>query len=191
MTVAAFTLSVRPALPFRNGHQMDRIRPTWCSAIIEPPAVQLNWGVTLPKSLRYSALKHSPPLIRLPSLLSEDQCEALIEQQRSNYMPERENYLNFDSGDGHGFRQGIDPKCAAFHPITIILQGLFPGRRARFTEELWIRPRSDEIIVRDATTVHYHAGEGVSAHVDGKDATLLFICKNPNPVAPLSFATST
>lgn len=178
MTFVGFTLPARQALPFQNGCRKQRSRPVHCSTTINKPSV-LNWSVRLPKSLRYEVLNEYPPLIRLESILSKSACAALIEHQKSNSAPERANYLNFDSGDGHGFRQGIDPKCAAFTPVDSLLRELFPERTARFSEELWVRPRNHEIVVRDATTVHYHAGEGVGAHVDGKDATLLFYLQEP------------
>ncbi len=119
-------------------------------------------------------------MLRFPGLLSPSECEALIDEQLAGVPEERDNYLNYDCGVGHGFRAGVDPGAAGLSPVLQLLGELFPGRKARFAEELWNRPSVHEIIVRDATTVRYFAGEGVASHVDGKDATLLVYLKEPD-----------
>lgn len=150
------------------------------SATVAPVTQQpLNWDVTLPSDLRHEVLNVSPPLLRLPGFLTTDECGALISAQLQASPSERDNYLNFDSGAGHGLRQGVDPTGAALVPVLRQLSKMFPGRAARFAEELFHRPSAGELIVRDATTVHYQAGEGVARHVDGKDLTLLVYLQAP------------
>lgn len=180
MTATVFLFAV----PLRKRSEPPPLRKqrhdiTHCSIAADTVLAKLNWAVKLSPSRTYKVLNESPPLLRLPSVLTASQCDAVISTQRLTGAPERANYLNFDSGDGHGFRQGIDPRCSAFEPILQILNELFPQRAPRFAEELWIRPRNDSIIIRDATTVQYYAGEGVGAHVDGKDATLLIYLQQP------------
>lgn len=116
--------------------------------------------------------------MQIDDFLSADQCRALVEMQQqaqeNDSEPERDNYLNYDSGAGHGYRQGVNPSSPQFAPILYALKEMFPARkRVVFEEALWHRPRTGSIVVRDVTTVRYRENEGVSSHVDGKDLTIL------------------
>lgn len=82
------------------------------------------------------------------------------------------------AADRSGFRRRVDTADAAggfrVHVLPAVerLLGL-GGREAVFQEGGWVRPSRRTYVVRDVTVVHYSAGEGVSPHVDGKDATVL------------------
>jgi 2OG-Fe(II) oxygenase superfamily len=79
------------------------------------------------------------------------------------------------AGDRSGFRTRVDPGSDAFQPIlekVKVLLGL-ERKEAVFAEDAWVRPNRRSFCIRDQTTVYYRLGEGVSPHVDGKDATVL------------------
>lgn len=82
------------------------------------------------------------------------------------------------AADKSGFRRRVDTadETGGFRlhvlPAVEKLLGL-EGREAVFQEGGWVRPSRRTYVVRDVTVVHYRAGEGVSPHVDGKDATVL------------------
>lgn len=155
----------------------SRSRNSSLRCSLATPSV-LEWGVRIPGNLAHTVLNESPPLVRIDSFLTPVQCRTLIELQRTSKGPERDNYLNFDSGAGNGYRQGIAVAERALSPMLARLNDFFPKRKQVFAEELWHRPRRDTIVIRDVTTVRYFAGEGVSSHVDGKDMTLL-VCLQP------------
>lgn len=79
------------------------------------------------------------------------------------------------ASDRSGFRTQVDPDGAAFAPIITKAKSLLAlgAREPVFADGAWVRPTRRTFCVRDQTTVHYRAGEGVSPHVDGKDATVL------------------
>lgn len=147
--------------------------------VLSKPSIQHEWGIKLPCGVQSQILHRAPPLLRLPSLLTSDECEALIRAQEASRGPERDNYLNHDAGVGNGYRQGISPTAPEFQPIQRFLNELFPHREPQFAEALWHRPRYNTYVVRDITTVRYGVGEGIASHVDGKDTTLLIYLSPP------------
>ncbi len=176
-TINTMTLAFAPSIP--SLPKFSRTKRFQCSTprcTLAVPAT-LDWGVRIPATLQTTVLNESPPLIQLHSFLTPAECQALIDSQRTSKGPERDNYLNFDAGAGNGYRQGVAMEESALSPVRAYLNNFFPQRRHIFAEELWHRPRRDTIVIRDATTVRYFPGEGVSSHVDGKDVTLLVYLK--------------
>lgn len=98
------------------------------------------------------------------------------------------------AADRSGFRRRVDTGDAAggfrVHVLPAVerLLGL-EGREPVFQEGGWVRPSRRTYVVRDVTVVHYAAGEGVSPHVDGKDATVLLYLSGEGEAADRGGAT--
>lgn len=182
-----------------------------------------HWGLHPNRrgKLHVDVLHENPPLLQVQHLLTDEECDAIINRQRYQ-QEESDLYLNYrvnreldvydgitdtasdggdrksakqsvsseaqalinewqvpasalHAGDKSGFRTQIDPNCAELQAIMPKIQQLLglEHRSPEFAENLWIRPSKRTFCVRDQTVVHYSVGEGVSPHVDGKDATVL------------------
>lgn len=158
------------------------------------------WGL-VPATERFAMTlqNESPPLIRVSSFLTREECERIVAAATADDAEECTEYLNFRVNEDEGGAiesSGYDEAQAAaavewsggalsgrrvrmpeavlevVAPKVMDLLGL-EHRRYRFAEELFYRPDRATVIVRDATVVRYREGEGVAPHVDGKDATVL------------------
>jgi hypothetical protein len=160
-----------------------------------------RWGLR-PGLGAAEVLHNDPPLLRARGLLTHAECDALIAAQR-DVQAEADLYLNhrvnaevehglsaeagkliaewdvaaeaLSAGDRSGFRTQIDPKTPALSAVLPRIQALLglEDRTPEFAEGQWVRPSRRRFCIRDQTLVHYRVGEGVSPHVDGKDATVL------------------
>ncbi|KAI0557712.1 Oxoglutarate/iron-dependent dioxygenase [Gracilaria domingensis] len=147
-----------------------------------------QWGLNIdPKDSfnSISALRVEPPLLCVPDLLTPAQCDALIAAQSAN-MSESELYLNYrlntDSRSQRcGFRSNVAHDEPSLQPVLEQIHKLlgFSDRSFLFAEQLWTRPTRRTVVIRDVTTVRYEPGEGVPAHVDGKDCTVLICLQEP------------
>ncbi|CAN8067982.1 unnamed protein product [Agarophyton chilense] len=188
----AFTTSVVLA---KTHHARDNIRKQrkaslWM-ALPKNHALQQSvaeWGLTIDPQDDFdsiSSLNVQPPLLRVPDLLTPAQCDALIAAQSTNAF-ESELYLNYrlntNSGtQSCGFRTNVAPNEPSFQPILEQIHKVlgFTNRSFVFAEQLWTRPTKRTVVIRDATTVRYKPGEGVPAHVDGNDCTVLICLQEP------------
>ena len=145
----------------------------------------------------------NPAVFRIPGLLSPDECDALIEdavrnsEEATEYLNARVNNDvqggDRDAGSGYseeaanqamqwsggatsGMRLRLSESSLRLidERVLALLGDAVMGRQLKMVrDQIWVRPDDQTVIVRDATVVHYKAGEGVAPHVDGKDATLL------------------
>ena len=145
----------------------------------------------------------NPAVFRIPGLLSPDECDALIEdavrnsEEATEYLNARVNNEvqggDSDAGSGYseeaanqamqwsggatsGMRLRLSESSLRLieERVLALLGDAVTGRQLKMVrDQIWVRPDDRTVIVRDATVVHYKAGEGVAPHVDGKDATLL------------------
>lgn len=188
----------------RNHGQTFACTATSRAAPLSPSlaAALKTWTLTPDLSV-LTPLNSSPPLLRAPSLLPSDLCDALKAAHADG--DEAELYLNarvnaevtssaassesaallaawgvsadvLAADDASGFRVRADTSPGSLFRTDVLprvekLLGL--DREAVFEEGAWVRPNARTYVVRDVTVVHYREGEGVSPHVDGKDATVL------------------
>ncbi|KAI0563307.1 Prolyl 4-hydroxylase alpha subunit [Gracilaria domingensis] len=149
------------------------------NSLLQPSVAQ--WGPYIDSKDSFnsiSALRVEPPLLSVPKLLTVAQCDALIAAQSAN-MSESELYLSYrlntDSRSQHcGFRSNVAHDEPSLQPVLEQIHNLlgFSGRSFLFAEQFWTRPTRCTVVIRDLTTVRYEPGEGVPAHVDGKDCTV-------------------
>ena len=100
-----------------------------------------------------------------------------IPQLATGYSQEASNEaVEWSGGATSGLRRRL-PREALYmldERVLSMLGEVATGRDLKMViDQIYIRPDERTVIIRDATVVHYKAGEGVAPHVDGKDATLL------------------
>jgi hypothetical protein len=146
-------------------------------------------------------VNQSPPIFRLPNFLSPEECDEIIKaavehgEEATNYLNARVNSevkgapesdkgysqkaaneaVQWSGGATSGMRRRLsrDTLRMLDERVIAMLGEVAEGRDIEMVEPIYVRPDARTLIIRDATVVHYVAGEGVAPHVDGKDATLL------------------
>lgn len=107
-------------------------------------------------------------------------------ERASGYSEEATNEaVEWSGGATSGLRRRLprDAFRMLDERILAMLGEVAEGREIDMVEAIYVRPDARTVIVRDATLVHYTAGEGVAPHVDGKDATLLCYLNEMGPGA--------
>lgn len=100
-----------------------------------------------------------------------------IPELATGYSEEASNEaVEWSGGATSGMRRRLPREAlrALDERVLGMLGEVATGRQLKMVlDQIYIRPDERTVIIRDATVVHYKAGEGVAPHVDGKDATLL------------------
>jgi len=204
LQLATGTCRLRPGArqPARFAMTAHYVPQTVDGALLEG-LKQSAWEGKAPAIDRFNmqVVHQSPPIFRLPSFLSPEECDAIIKaavetgEEATNYLNARVNSevkgldkpdkgysqeaaneaVEWSAGATSGMRRRLSRETLQMLDDRVIamLGEVAEGRQIEMVEPIYVRPDARTVIVRDATVVHYLAGEGVAPHVDGKDATLL------------------